>query len=194
MASEQAHAVAPSSAAARERRTLAAAATAHILHDGYTDLLYVLLPVWQAEFGLGFADPRQDANAGSGGAALERLALAPGAVGARRPWHRLRRPRAGVGAGPGPTPRCARTGDAAGAAQSASAAPPRHGFALLLAIAMIDSAGRSGFLTFLPFLLKAKEASIASIGSALSLLFVGGAAGKLVLWLSRGSHWAAPCS
>jgi MFS transporter, FSR family, fosmidomycin resistance protein len=45
---------------------------------------------------------------------------------------------------------------------------------------MIDCAGRSGFLTFLPFLLKAKEASIASIGSALSLLFVGGAAGKLV--------------
>src|SRR6185295_16249658 len=56
MASDQAHAAAPSSAAARERRTLAAAATAHILHDGYTDLLYVLLPVWQAEFGLGFAE------------------------------------------------------------------------------------------------------------------------------------------
>jgi MFS transporter, FSR family, fosmidomycin resistance protein len=55
MPSQQAHAVAPASAAARERRTLAAAATAHILHDGYTDLLYVLLPVWQAEFGLGFA-------------------------------------------------------------------------------------------------------------------------------------------
>jgi MFS transporter, FSR family, fosmidomycin resistance protein len=35
-------------------------------------------------------------------------------------------------------------------------------------------------LTFLPSLFKAKEASIASIGGALSLLFVGGAAGKLV--------------
>src|SRR5262245_15270542 len=56
MPSQQAHAVAPASAAARERRTLAAAATAHILHDGYTDLLYVLLPVWQAEFGLGYAE------------------------------------------------------------------------------------------------------------------------------------------
>lgn len=70
--------------------------------------------------------------------------------------------------------------DRADAAQPASASPPRRGFPLLLAIAMIDSAGRSGFLTFLPFLFKAKEASIASIGGALSLLFVGGAAGKLV--------------
>ena len=29
---------------------------AHMLHDGYTDLLYVLLPLWQAEFGLGYAE------------------------------------------------------------------------------------------------------------------------------------------
>src|SRR6185437_9773715 len=28
---------------------------AHALHDGYTDLVYVMLPIWQAEFGLGFA-------------------------------------------------------------------------------------------------------------------------------------------
>ena len=26
----------------------------HALHDGYTDLIYVLLPVWQAEFGLDY--------------------------------------------------------------------------------------------------------------------------------------------
>ncbi len=26
----------------------------HALHDGYTDMIYVLLPVWQAEFGLGY--------------------------------------------------------------------------------------------------------------------------------------------
>ena len=31
------------------------ACTAHALHDGYTDLIYVLLPVWQSEFGLGYA-------------------------------------------------------------------------------------------------------------------------------------------
>jgi MFS family permease len=35
-------------------RTLWLSCIAHALHDGYTDALYVLLPVWQAEFGLGF--------------------------------------------------------------------------------------------------------------------------------------------
>src|SRR5206468_10253224 len=29
---------------------------AHALHDGYTDLIYVLLPIWQMEFGLGYAE------------------------------------------------------------------------------------------------------------------------------------------
>src|SRR5205823_3794349 len=28
---------------------------AHALHDGYTDAIYVLLPVWRAEFGLDYA-------------------------------------------------------------------------------------------------------------------------------------------
>ncbi|MER2266965.1 MFS transporter [Methylobacterium oxalidis] len=37
------------------RRTLMAAGINHALHDGYTDLIYVLLPVWQSEFGLGYA-------------------------------------------------------------------------------------------------------------------------------------------
>src|SRR2546423_3401995 len=40
----------------RERRTFAVACGAHVLHDGYTDLLYVLLPLWQAQFGLGYAE------------------------------------------------------------------------------------------------------------------------------------------
>ena len=35
-------------------RTLATIGVNHALHDGYTDLIYVLLPVWQAEFGLGY--------------------------------------------------------------------------------------------------------------------------------------------
>src|SRR5262245_41297783 len=39
-----------------ERGAFAVAASAHVVHDGYTDLLYVLLPVWQAEFGLGYAE------------------------------------------------------------------------------------------------------------------------------------------
>src|SRR5689334_13879938 len=42
--------------AAPERRSMAVAGGAHILHDGFTDLLYVLLPLWQAEFGLGYAE------------------------------------------------------------------------------------------------------------------------------------------
>lgn len=36
-------------------RNLLAACVAHALHDGYTDGLYVLMPVWQAEFGLSYA-------------------------------------------------------------------------------------------------------------------------------------------
>ena len=55
-----------------------------------------------------------------------------------------------------------------------------NGFPLLLAIGVIDSATRMGFLTFLPFLLRAKGAGVPEIGVALTLLFAGGAAGKLV--------------
>jgi FSR family fosmidomycin resistance protein-like MFS transporter len=38
-----------------QRRNLAGACVAHLLHDGYTDQLYALLPVWQPEFGLSYA-------------------------------------------------------------------------------------------------------------------------------------------
>jgi len=58
--------------------------------------------------------------------------------------------------------------------------PPRSGFALLLTIGVIDSATRMGFLTFLPFLLRPKGAGLPEIGVALTLVFAGGAAGKLV--------------
>jgi FSR family fosmidomycin resistance protein-like MFS transporter len=57
---------------------------------------------------------------------------------------------------------------------------PRGGFPLLVAIGIIDSATRMGFLMFLPFILKAKGATTPEVGFALSLLFAGGAAGKLV--------------
>lgn len=50
----------------------------------------------------------------------------------------------------------------------------------LLLTGTLDSAVRMGFLTFLPFLLKSKGAGTAGIGLALSLLFVGGAFGKLL--------------
>ncbi|MEN3032165.1 MFS transporter [Chromobacterium amazonense] len=53
------------------------------------------------------------------------------------------------------------------------------GLRALLATGAIDSAVRMGFLTFLPFVLKSKGAGSAGIGLALSLLFVGGAFGKL---------------
>ena len=44
---------------------------------------------------------------------------------------------------------------------------------------MIDSATRMAFLTFLPFLLQMKGADLPLIGLALTLVFAGGAAGKL---------------
>jgi MFS family permease len=42
-------------ASPRSRRTLAACCGAHVLHDGFSDMLYVLFPVWQAAFALSFA-------------------------------------------------------------------------------------------------------------------------------------------
>ena len=59
-------------------------------------------------------------------------------------------------------------------------AAPRFAFPVLLSIGMLDSATRMGFLLFLPFVLTAKGASLPMIGLALTLVFAGGAAGKLV--------------
>ena len=56
----------------------------------------------------------------------------------------------------------------------------RLAFPTLLSIGVIDSATRMGFLTFLPFILAAKGANLPVIGIALTLVFAGGAAGKLV--------------
>jgi MFS transporter, FSR family, fosmidomycin resistance protein len=38
-----------------QRRAASVAGLAHALHDGYTDLIYIVLPLWQAEFGLTYA-------------------------------------------------------------------------------------------------------------------------------------------
>ena len=38
-----------------ERRALSVACGAHVLHDGYTNLIWIALPIWQAEFGLSYA-------------------------------------------------------------------------------------------------------------------------------------------
>lgn len=45
----------PGARSSPQRRNLAGACLAHVLHDGYTDLLYALLPVWQTDFGLSYA-------------------------------------------------------------------------------------------------------------------------------------------
>jgi MFS transporter, FSR family, fosmidomycin resistance protein len=38
-----------------QQRNLVGACLAHLLHDGYTDQLYALLPIWQSQFGLSYA-------------------------------------------------------------------------------------------------------------------------------------------
>jgi MFS family permease len=53
-------------------------------------------------------------------------------------------------------------------------------FVSLSGIGIVDSATRTGFLTFLPFLLQAKGADVKIVGLALSLIFAGGATGKFV--------------
>ena len=63
---------------------------------------------------------------------------------------------------------------------SASARARGYGFPLLLSVGVIDSATRMAFLTFLPFVLTSKGASLPTVGLALTLVFAGGAAGKLV--------------
>ncbi len=257
-----------------ERRALAAATSAHALHDGYTDVLYLLLPVWQAEFGLGFAEVgalRSSYTAvmavlqvpasllaerigpvlvlvggtmlaascfllagasaglfgtgcGTGHRRYRRQRAAPDRIQhrlQRLPWGALARgarrlqfhgrPRQGGDAGAGGRPARAdgvAAGDVgAGGARIRRRHPgrdpgaeeesgrvralrqqrhsprlrcgPRAASSCCLAIGAIDNASRSAFLTFLPFLLQAKGASLATIGVALSLVLAGGAAGKL---------------
>ena len=75
-----------------------------------------------------------------------------------------------------------------------------YAFPLLFCIGVIDTATRMAFLLFLPFLLCNKGASEQTIGLALTLVFAGGAAGKLActfigarigavgtVWLTEGS-------
>ena len=62
----------------------------------------------------------------------------------------------------------------------AAGAVGAYAFPLLLSVGVIDSATRMAFLTFLPFVLTAKGASLQTVGLALTLVFAGGAVGKLV--------------
>jgi MFS family permease len=255
------------------RRTLVVAGIAHALHDGYTDLIYVLLPVWQTEFALGYGvlallrGLYAGAMAGlqipsgwlakrfggrailalgtalaacgyglagiSGGIAglCAALALAGAGSSAQHPIASAAVSRAYGGAARGPLGTYNFTGDLGKAAIPAATGllltlmpwrssllllaalglvvaavialllpPPgqdrpeakeryaagggRGGFLLLLAIGILDSAVRMGLLTFLPFLLKAKGAGVSTVGLALALVFIGGAAGKFMCgWL-----------
>ncbi len=57
---------------------------------------------------------------------------------------------------------------------------------LLFSIHIADDLVRTGFLIFLPFLLRDKGADLPTIGLGLSLMFAGGAAGKLVMgWVGH---------
>ena len=259
-----------------ERRAAAVACGAHALHDGYTDLIYVLLPVWQMEFGLGYAELGMlrgvfagtmasfqipsgllserlstaavlalgTALAGVGyclagasaGFGLLVVALFVGGLGASTQHPLASALVARAFAGPRSlkalgtynfsgdigkmtvpaaaavlltvmawrpalallgalglvaalaiyllTPRydteTAAAADAGGAGEPAAGARRRFAFPVLLSIGMLDSATRMAFLTFLPFVLTAKGANLPTIGLALTLVFAGGAAGKLV--------------
>lgn len=262
----------PALPASQARRTLLGAGLAHALHDGYADIIYVLLPVWQTEFALGFGalaalrglyvltmavlqipagrlaerlGGRAVLVAGtflsalgyalaglSGGLAglCAALALAGAGSATQHPLASAAVSRAYGAAARGPLGTYNFAGDLGKAALPALvallvAAMPwrpalllmatlgvaaavavwalvpafggtgtpvpetakregRGGFGLLLAIGVFDSSVRMGFLTFLPFLLGAKGATLPLVGLALTLVFLGGAAGKFACgWL-----------
>src|SRR5215510_6925650 len=53
----------------RARAVLATACSIHFVHDGFSDILYVLLPLWASDFGLTFAQVGLIRTAYSGGMA-----------------------------------------------------------------------------------------------------------------------------
>ncbi|MGV7210393.1 MFS transporter [Oxalobacteraceae bacterium A2-2] len=272
-AESAAAAPAPSDAAIR-RRSLTAACAAHAVHDGLTDVMYVLLPIWQAQFSISFAmvgllrgsyigmmagfqlvASRMARRWGRerllvGGTALAGLAylIAGQAAGMATLMFALLL--GGLGASsqhPLASSLVTDTHEAGGGVKEALAqynfsgdigktlipgavglllvvvswqasamligllglaaaallwwlipaqadllthqqtlnkptpgAGSVGGLRALLATGVLDSAARMGFLTFLPFLLNSKGAGTAGVGIALSLLFVGGAFGKLL--------------
>jgi FSR family fosmidomycin resistance protein-like MFS transporter len=266
--------------ATRPRTVLWAAAVIHFLHDGFSEILYVFLPLWAAEFGLSFAQVGLIRTAYTGGMSLfqipagflaerwgERRLLAAGtavtalgfiaagsaggfvsllaillaaglASGVQHPLSSSlvskayeeggRRAALGTYNFSGDVGKAAVAGAigvlaavigwrAAGATYGVlgllaagailvvlgrlalGAAEPAdvngdtrgsgwgirdsRGFTALSAIGMIDNATRTGFLTFMGFVLIAKGSSVAGVGVALSLVFVGGATGKFVCGL-----------
>ncbi len=265
----------------RARAVLATAAGAHFLHDGFSDILYVFLPLWAAEFRLGYAQVGIIRTIYSGGMAVaqipagllaerwgERRLLAAGTLvtacgfiatgwaggfvslllillaaglgsGAQHPLSSSlvskayesgsRRAALGTYNVSGDLGKVAvpavlapvaamvgwRAASAAygalgvlgaaailvvlgwlraeaGGREAGPAAGPGgawgirdlRGFRALVAIGMLDTTTRTAFLTFLPFALLAKGATIAGVGGALAVLFAGGALGKFACGLA----------
>jgi len=256
-------------------RVLWLSCVAHALHDGYTDMIYVLLPVWQADFGLSFgalamlrgiyagtmASLQLPAGrlahrlgsratlalgtllaavgyavAGMSGSLLGlcvALAISGSGSSTQHPIASGAVSRAYGRNARGPLSIYNFSGDLGKSALPAAISllvtlmPWRHalwmvsalgcvvaaaialflpsvprngpvaeepsghrrstagtGFSLLFAIGVLDTGVRVGLLTFLPFLLKAKGVSPPVVGSALALVFIGGAAGKFACgWL-----------
>jgi MFS transporter, FSR family, fosmidomycin resistance protein len=73
-----------------------------------------------------------------------------------------------------------RTTAAGGSAPSGWGIRDGRGFSALCAIGMVDNATRTGFLTFMPFILISKDLGVGGVGLAFALVFVGGATGKFV--------------
>jgi MFS transporter, FSR family, fosmidomycin resistance protein len=258
----------------RRWQVLAATCVAHALHDGYTDLIYVMLPVWQAQFGIDYAWVAAIRTLYVGTAASlqvpanrvaerfgGRAVLIAGTVLAAMGYGLAGRSRSLLGlamalalAGCGSSTQHPIASGAVSRAYGADARGPlgiynfagdlgkaalpsgisilltvatwhlalwivaalgllvavalivllpgtgapaittgrrdtplgsgRGGFPLLLAIGVLDTGVRMGLLTFLPFLLKEKGASLPVVGTALALVFIGGAAGKFTCgWL-----------
>jgi MFS transporter, FSR family, fosmidomycin resistance protein len=262
---------------ARATRTLTVTGLNHALHDGYTDLIYVLLPVWQTEFALSYGllallrglyagamaglqipvgriAERIDGKiimmlgtvlsalgyvlAGLSGSVVGlglALALSGAGSSTQHPIASAAVSRAYGNAARGPLGIYNFTGDLGKAAipaltsillvimswrhallllafagilvavcialwmpavgkgstststaASRRASIGRGGFRWLLGIGILDTAVRMGFLTFLPFLLRDKGASLPTSGFALALVFIGGAAGKFTCgWLGE---------
>jgi len=62
----------------------------------------------------------------------------------------------------------------------------RSGFRILVLFGVADSVVRGGFFVCLPFLLIGKGAAVTTAGFALTLVFIGGAAGKLACgWIGN---------
>ncbi len=264
----------------RARAVLGAVSSIHFLHDGFSETLYVFLPLWAREFGLSFAQVGLIRSTYTGGMSAfqipagflaerwgERRLLAAGTLvtacgfiaagwagafvpllilllaaglgsGVQHPLSSSIVSKAyetgnrrtalgtynfsgdvgkagvaaaigllagligwrsagavygvvGVGAALAIVPLLSRLGAGGRQVRAAADGPAPagwgirdgRGFSALCAIGMVDNATRTGFLTFMPFILIAKDLSVGGVGLAFALVFVGGATGKFVCGL-----------